>query len=62
MTSTLAIVKPTWQVDVWDVYFYQMFDVLSCRAGVGVGVGEIVSNVHLSQLPIIEPDIRSNCW
>ena len=28
MTSTLAvlaILKPTWQVDVWDVYFYQMF-------------------------------------
>ena len=28
----------------------------------GAGVGEIVSNVNLSQLPIIEPDIRSNCW
>ena len=26
----------------------------------GAGVGEIVSNVHLSQLPIIEPDIRSS--
>lgn len=53
MRSVLALVMPTWPGRVqWRMYLYLMF---YKRAGVGGNV----SNVHLSQLPIIEPDIRS---